>query len=426
MVEVSDSGGRIQCPRSLQGLVDISGVYVDQAGEGADRVMRFCIDLSFPDIGFWRCLRSRNVALLAGKADAVLAQWERKYSAHQDFENDQLRQAALAQLNKESSESIAELRNLLGSIEDVTADWNLLLAKREFAITAAELYGVPVQPDYIIADASGRPIDIERLGQVNKPNLDDTVSQFSPLAKMFRRGEVKKAVEEELQQYSEKRSAVGVTNAERRATLKQAQAIYDASLARFEAEREESIVTVEQMQADYAEGDAVAVEEHSDAVLMTAYCPDIISRSWTLAYDQATRSLWVEMDLPAAAQLELAESWEWSADAGAAVATCLNETGANELCDTVAYQLVIRTVRDLFATDEAGAIDRIVCNGRMVVENPATGARVAYTVMSVSVSKDEFGDLSVASDEARTLFESLGGLAAGLPHELMPVEPLEI
>jgi len=420
MIEKPDSGQRFNCPSAIKALVELSEVYVDKQ----NGVIRYCIDMAFPELGFWHSIRSREVVLLSGKVEAVLEFWAQKFATHKAFAEDQRVASAVEQLNAESALALGELHDLLGNIADITVSWNHLQRRQEFNISPTELYGIPMAPSYIAVDSAGRPIEVERLDPVGQPDIDSTVSQFSPLAKMFKRSEVQEAVEQEMARYSEKRSAVGITNAERLATLKQAQAIYDASYARFEAAVEANARAVEQVQEDYSNGDPAAIEEHCDAVLLNAYCPDIISRNWILNYDIAKKTLRIDLDLPDAEQLKLPVEWRWDPAAAAAVATCLSQQEANDLCDSVAYQLVIRTIRDLFATDTMKALDRIVCNGRMVVENPGTNARVAYTVMSVSVQRSEFGDLAVNSERACPLYESLGGLAAGLPHQQLPVDPL--
>ena len=424
MVDHSESDNLFTCPALLRDLVEISGVYVVR-GRADGGLPRYCIDLALPDLGFFRTLRSQNTFLLAGKVEAVLSFWVEKWRRHEAFENEQLSPSSADRLNQDAADTLSELKNLLGEAGAVGADWEQLLRNTSFSAEPMELYGIPEQPAYIISDETGRPADVRRLEQVNQPNLDDTVSQFSPIAQMFNKDEVQGAIDEELQKYSEKRSAVAVTNAERRATLKQAQAIYDASKSRFESEREQNSESLERVKAAYQLRDAGAVEDHCDAVLLTAYCPDVISRNWTVEYLPGSCTLVVDLDLPAASQLELPESWAWSGNTGAMVANCLTREQANSLCDLVAYQLVIRTIRDLFLTDEVDAIERVVCNGRMVVTNPATGVQATYTVLSVGVDKSDAGALNVQSYEVQELFESMGGLAAGLPHELMPVEPLQ-
>jgi len=424
VVDQSESENLFVCPESLRDLIEVSGVYVVR-GRADGGLPRYCIDLAFPDLGFFRTLRSQNVTLLGGKVEAVLGFWAGNWVTHDDYEADQQKPSAIGRLNTDSLATLNELENLLGELSAIVIDWDLLLRKFRFKPSPMELFGIPAEPPYITYDPAGRPEDIERLNQVNQPNLDDTVSQFSPLAKMFNTGEVREAVDDELRKYSDDRSAVAVTNAERRATLKQAQAIYDASLARFESEREQDVEALERVKAAYELREAGAVEDHCDAVLLNAYCPDVISRNWTVEYLPGSCCLMVELDLPTAGQMELPRSWEWSAETGAAIANCLTPTEANVLCDKVAYQLVIRTIRDLFATDEVDAIERIVCNGRMITTNPATGAQATYTVMSVGVDKSDAYSLDVHSSDAQSLFESLGGLAAGLPHQFMPVEPLK-
>ncbi len=432
MNEQSDAGYRYGVPGIIEDRIQISDIYLQ---DSSTSVASYSIDLSFPELRLYRTLRSREVSLLPGKVEAVLELWEKKYLRHLQHETDRYRRAAVDQLNRDAEGRLQVLNSILETAASITpvADWFIILRRGVFSVTPQDLYGIPDIPPYILTDADGRPADIKRLNQANRPDLEKTQSRFGTLTKLFQPDRVKDAVDQEMQDWSKRRSDIGVANAERRATLKQAQDIYDASKSMFAGERESSAQVLETVKANYDEAlsedfldfpDACAIEEYCDLLMMAIEYPDEICSNWLLSYAPDRRALHIRLDLPSLDQLDLPKHYEYSSKIAEVVEHRLSEAEIADLCDVVSYQMVLRTMSDLFMVDEADAIDSITCDGEVAVMNPGSDEAASYVVMSVSAGKSDVMKLDIGTESPRALFEQLGGVTAGAPHLVMPVEPV--
>ncbi len=431
MNQQSDSGYRYSVPDIIKDRIEISDVFI----EDNEAALSYRINLSFPELHLYRTIRSREVSLLPAKVETKLKLWEEKYLRHLQFQTDRVRATAVDRLNRDAQERLAALNSMLTDQTHYPpqADWRLLERRGVFDITPEELYGIPDIPAYILTDAEGRPADVKRLDQASRPDLEKTQSQFGPMTKLFRPGKVQDAVEQEMQDWSKRRSEIGVANAERRATLRQAQEIYDASRSMFEAARATGMEIIERLQNDYADAieggfesavNPAAIEEHCDLVMLAREYPDEICNNWLLSFDADTQTLHLQLDVPTLLQLNKPKVWVYSASTREVDEQYYPDDELAELCDSVAYQMVIRTMLDLAAADEANAIETINCNAAVAVQNPGSQDVSSYIVMSVSANKRDLLKLDIRNKPAHRLFEQLGGVAAGAPHLVMPVEPV--
>ena len=296
-----------------------------------------------------------------------------------------------------------------------------------------ELYGMPKIPEYILTDADGRPIDILRLDQVRKPDLEKIKNQFSTVTKLFRPSKVREVVDQELARWSKKRSDIGVANAERRATLRQAQSIYDASKSMFKAGRESDWNILQDVKTNYerlastvltSDSASCAVEEYCDLIMMAIEYPDEICSNWLVNYLPESKVLHLDLDLPSVDQLSLPKAWEYSSSSAEVVQVKLSEREVAELCDVVSYQMVLRAMRDLFVADQSRAIETIICNGQVAFQGPGSDEWRSCIVVSISADREELLQLDFLQETPGALIEQLGAISAGAPHLAVPVQPM--
>jgi|GEM_PF-3516596 len=420
-------------PDIIKDLVEVSDVFLR---DSANALASYGINLSFRELDLYRTLRSGEVSLLPGKVEAVLDLWEKKYLRHLQYEADRYRPAAVDRLNRDAVKRLEMLHGILAGRNDADlfVDWEKIERRGVFRVTPEALYGIPAIPRYIVTDADGRPADVKRLDQASRPDLEKIQSKFGAITKMLQPGMVKAAVDQELAHWNKKRSDIGVANAERRATLRQAQDIYDAAKSMFEGARESNRALLDRMRGNYervtfmetADADrSIAIEEYCDLVMMSMVYPDEIRCNWLLRYVPESRTLNLRLDLPSVSQLDLPKSWTYSSKDAEVVEDRLSESELADLCDTVSYQILLRTMYDLFAADEAGVLDSISCNGEVAVQSSSSAEATSYVVLSVSADKQDVLTLDIATEFPSQLFEQLGGISAGAPHLVMPVEPID-
>ena len=432
MNDQADEGYVYLIPEIIEDRIQISGVFSQPTSTST---VGYGVNLSFPELHIYRTLRSRELSLLRGKVEAVLELWEKKCLQYLQYQTDRYRAGAVDQLNRDTDKRLRLLRNILVDALDNTpsADWLRIECRGVFSVTPKELYGIPDIPAYILMDEDGRPADVLRLDQVRKPDIEKTKKQFGVITKVFSPSKVREAVDQELERWSKKRSDIGVANAERRATLRQAQDIYDASKSMFKAGRESDQSILQNIKTNYerlattvlnSDFTTCAVEEHCDLIMMAIKYPDEICSNWLMNYVPERKVLHLDLDLPAIDQLRLPKAWEYSTSSAEVVEIKLSKREVAELCDLVCYQMLLRTMRDLFVADEARAIETIICNGQVAFQGSDSDEWSSRVVASVSADREELLQLDFVAESPSALFEQLGGITAGAPHLAMPVQPM--
>jgi restriction system protein len=92
--------------------------------------------------------------------------------------------------------------------------------------------------------------------------------------------------------------------------------------------------------------------------------------------------------------------------------------------DELLYQIALRTLQELFVSDEADALTAVVFNGWVRSIDRSTGAEAHACIMSLEARKDEFLAINLQHVEAKACFKKLRGVAASKLTELIPVKPL--
>ncbi|MDP6606855.1 MAG: restriction endonuclease [Dehalococcoidia bacterium] len=102
----------------------------------------------------------------------------------------------------------------------------------------------------------------------------------------------------------------------------------------------------------------------------------------------------------------------------------VTERQLNTRYDSVCYQVAIRTLHELFESDEAGAYEAIVFNGWVESVDPATGQEQQACILSVQARREEFLAIKLSAVEPRACFKSLKGVSAARLAGLTPVQPI--
>ena len=97
----------------------------------------------------------------------------------------------------------------------------------------------------------------------------------------------------------------------------------------------------------------------------------------------------------------------------------------DRLYDDVLYQIALRTIYELYTSDEVQAFEAIVFNGWLETVDPATGHLAKRHIMSLRAPRDEFLRVNLAHVEPGACFRSLGGVAGSNLAKLERIEPIE-
>lgn len=197
----------------------------------------------------------------------------------------------------------------------------------------------------------------------------------------------------------------------------------DAELE-FQKEKKLTNEKVELLKTKYHEFDVDSIEEYCEIVLRESVYPDYFPRSFELEYHKESKVLLVEFMLPSPNNIPRAKDVKFINSKNEVSEILYTDTEFNKLYDIVIYQILIRTVHELFEADIIDAIVAVNLNGWVEYLDKATGKYSTKCITSLNVKKEEFLNINLELVDAAACFKNLKGVSATRLNTLTPIPPI--
>ena len=174
----------------------------------------------------------------------------------------------------------------------------------------------------------------------------------------------------------------------------------------------------------YLSGDEDAVTEYFETVLNSSAYPDGFPSDFEIQFSGDSGMLIVNYALPGMDDIPKRVSVRYIASRDALEEKFLSAAKSRALYNSVCYQIAIRTLYELFGTDEANALRSVTFNGFVTVADPATGHPRTSCIMSVQSGRDEFMKINLASVDPKACFKALKGVGSANLATVTPVKAI--
>lgn len=159
-------------------------------------------------------------------------------------------------------------------------------------------------------------------------------------------------------------------------------------------------------------------------ILSNSTYPVYLPQDFDLDYVSDSRTLLVDYALPKIENMPSVKAVKYNQTQDKFIESSLSDSALNKLYEDVNYQIVLRTLFELFGSDEAKALDSVVFNGFVDTIDKATGQRIRPCIMSIQVSRAEFEPIRLDQVEPKSCFRKLKGVSAAKLQALAPVAPV--
>jgi len=200
-----------------------------------------------------------------------------------------------------------------------------------------------------------------------------------------------------------------------------------AAVEQWEAERiayEKNIPQIERFKIHYESLEQEYVKDYCQQVLEISKFRDGSLREFNLEYVPETKILIVDHLLPAPDDLVRIKEIKYVKASNEFAEVFLSENEFQQIYDDILYQTCLRTLHELFSSDEANALTAIVFNGWVESVDKATGKDTKGCVLSVHVKKEEFQNINLARVDPKACFKALKGIGSSTLHSLAPIAPV--
>ena len=207
--------------------------------------------------------------------------------------------------------------------------------------------------------------------------------------------------------------------------------IHKESVVRWESDRDQYLAdrdarnkSIDDQRDRYLAKHEGAVSDYIEDVLSKSEYPDAFPKENSFEYSAPTGTLVVDYELPNQTALPLIKEVKFVASRSEFQEVLVSETWVKKAYDDLLYQIALRTLHELYASDEANALVSVVFNGWVRSTDRSTGTEVHACVMSLEARKDEFLAINLRQVDCKACFKKLKGVSASKLIELSPVKPL--
>jgi len=167
-----------------------------------------------------------------------------------------------------------------------------------------------------------------------------------------------------------------------------------------------------------------AILEYCDLVLASSEYPTYFPKEFDLDYDAASKTLIVDYALPAPEHLPRIKAVRYVATKDDFEEQYISESQSLKLFDDTIYQVVLRTVHELFEADSVHSLQTVVFNGIVTAIDRSKGTECSTCIVSLRANREEFLAIHLAMVDPRTCFKSLKGVGSSKLSGLSPIAPI--
>lgn len=368
------------------------------------------------------------------KAAAQLWEWECAWDRIQEREEARAEKESnkeeAAVRTKEAQDALAEVDGLLAFTIGVndTVDWETLKNNSPFSKPVPVLQNPQESAPICLP---GQPQEGEHRFQPNLGFFDRIIPSWAKAKREVAAQKFEQAidawkqacVETGLQNEAAKQNYAEAVIEAKREHERQTE-LWLRERDRFEEKRANRNAKVEKRRSEYYSCTPEAIADYCDLVLSNSQYPGWMTKEFDIDYLPETRIVVVDYRLPTPTDLPALKEVRFVAQSEEFKETALSESERNRLYDTAIYQIVLRSIHELFEADAVGAIDAAVFNGWVQFVDKSVGKETKSCIVSLQASKTTFSDINLASVDPKACFKSLKGVGSAKLHGMAAVPPI--
>ncbi len=393
-----------------------------------------------------RVIQAGDSDILKNKAQMQAMQWNElwhKQSAaarrvQQAYEAKEAKRLHIENQKEEAVDRTAEAQGLLDTLRrllvsaietDTKLNWDHLKIRSPFPTPKPEIAKLEPPPS-----PKQPPAAPDRAFGWYQPKLG-FLDKLIPSRKEARIEEASSRYQSDLRAWEQERdrliaeyqtelAAYQNKEAEIRRVHGEAIAAWELEKSAYVAHQHEQHVAIDDLRRRYETKDREAVIEYCETVLANSDYPDCIPRDCELDFNAENGVLIVDFKLPAPEGLPTLAEIKYVQASDSFNQKHLSEAQQTKLYDDVLYQISLRTIHELFQSDQVDAVLIVVFNGIVTSTDKSTGKEVTACILSVQASREALQEVNLAKVDPKACFRQLKGVGSSKLHSITPVAPI--
>jgi restriction system protein len=265
--------------------------------------------------------------------------------------------------------------------------------------------------------------------ELEQPQPAPVLANFMPapptgLSKVFGKGKHEQAVAAAHATYEQAASDYRAREEQRSRALAAARAEWQAAVDAANTQARRQHQEIDAFEADYRRGDLDAIVSYCSLVLEASRYPDGFPQDFKFAYVPESRQAVVEYELPTVEVVPAVKAYRYVKTSDTIAESSRPQSQIKALYASAVAQVAIRTLYELFRSDQGSHLDTIVFNGIVDTTDPGSGRRIRPCLVTVRTTRESFSELDLSHIEPLACLKHLSAGVSKSPAELLPVRPV--
>ena len=166
------------------------------------------------------------------------------------------------------------------------------------------------------------------------------------------------------------------------------------------------------------------VEKFFRYVLQNSIYPILFEKDFAITYNNQNNILVVDYFLPSINDIYNIQAIKYVATNDEFKISYLKPKELDNLFDTVMYQICMRSIFELFTSDNVNCLNAIVFNGYTKGLDKSNGKEKIACILSLQVSRENFNNINFDKIDVKSCFKALKGVSAVELSTLTPIRPI--
>lgn len=390
------------------------------------------IDLKHNGLNEVKHLFARDTDILEGKIHNQVVAWEKKWVLHLDKREKEKRKLEKIAKSEQAEEKTEIAKKELIRIEEIllhtlsindAVDWSSLKHTTPYKETAAKHNLIRFN------NKDGRPETIKKESLPEEPEKSSFFTPIPFLSKILGQKQKILALQEEKYsiaylEWEEKVSILEQRNNEREKILQKEITLWKAREKSYFDKQNSFNDKIDNLTTKYDNRNDEAIEEYCEMVLNNSEYPELFPKDFDLQYNSTNSMLLIDYILPNLNHIPSLNIVKYVKSRDEFTEKNISYAAHSKLFDSAVYQIVLRTIHEIFEADVIGAIESINFNGIVNAINPATGHIESNCIVSIQVQKQPFLEINLESIDPKQCFKSLKGIGSTKLSVLASVKPI--
>lgn len=192
----------------------------------------------------------------------------------------------------------------------------------------------------------------------------------------------------------------------------------------FYTEQADFNASIDNQKIAYKNYDVEAIISYNQIVLERSSYPDIIDKTFHIEYNPDEHLLLIDYLLPHYEKIPAVKEYKYIKSRNDITEKKRSDAEMNTIYESICYQLVLRTLHEVFEADSIEAVRLAVFNGFAKELDVSKGVYTERCILSVKANKDDFLQINLENVDPKSCFkEALKGKSGAKLNKFTEVAP---